>query len=326
LITPSSKPWMLYEAFGLVVASDRSLPFARAKSEARPDLFILLDEELVASTRECFHAVEDYRHGPALMIYGDESGIDLDYDLWRFSWTQDGHVLRYRRRCGELRTDWDLVLERVVLPIYRLTTSRHLIALHGSAVEVDGRAWIFLGDSGVGKSTTAHALLGHGARHLGDDMTLVELGANETTVMVLPGCPVVRLWRDAGDVVDAVEDRPINDQTSKRWFRLREELSRPSSVPLEGVLWLRRDLGLSPGQGRLERFSGQAGLAALLRQTFDYSSPRQNQMIARFRLARQLIAACPLHSYDYGPSPTGEPSHVDDLWARVLNVAKETSW
>jgi hypothetical protein len=59
------------------------------------------------------------------------------------------------------------------------------LGLHGSAVAVDGRAVLFIGASGVGKSTAAAEMcLLHGAQLLADDAALLEVGPS--AVQVLP--------------------------------------------------------------------------------------------------------------------------------------------
>jgi hypothetical protein len=50
-----------------------------------------------------------------------------------------------------------------------------LLFLHAACVEHRGRAWLFAGDSGAGKSTTAWALLHHGCRYLTDELSAVDL-------------------------------------------------------------------------------------------------------------------------------------------------------
>ncbi len=63
---------------------------------------------------------------------------------------------------------------------------RRMLPLHGSAVVIDGRAYSFLGDSGVGKSTLAAALVHRGYPFLSDDV-----------IAAIPG------QRDIGDVITA---------------------------------------------------------------------------------------------------------------------------
>jgi len=72
---------------------------------------------------------------------------------------------------------------------------RGITGLHASGVVIDGRAALFVGASGAGKSTTAAAFLARGHRVLADDVTPV-VWENDTW-FVRPGYPRLRLWPTA---------------------------------------------------------------------------------------------------------------------------------
>jgi hypothetical protein len=77
------------------------------------------------------------------------------------------------------------------------------LALHASAVSVDGRALVCLGPKQVGKSTLAMALVRHGARLLTDDTLAVRFDG-DGTAWAAPGVQRVRLWDDAARALDVV--------------------------------------------------------------------------------------------------------------------------
>jgi hypothetical protein len=52
---------------------------------------------------------------------------------------------------------------------------RGVLALHASSLIIDGKAWLFAGKAGAGKSTLVAELLGAGAELLADDLTAVSL-------------------------------------------------------------------------------------------------------------------------------------------------------
>jgi hypothetical protein len=70
------------------------------------------------------------------------------------------------------------------------------LALHASAVSIDGEAIAFLGPKHAGKSTLALALANAGARLLTDDTLVVRLDGNGAA-WAAPGVQRVRLWDDA---------------------------------------------------------------------------------------------------------------------------------
>jgi hypothetical protein len=58
------------------------------------------------------------------------------------------------------------------------------LAVHASAVAIDGRAVLFVGEGGAGKSTAAAEMcLRHGAQMLADDAALLEVGPGGVSVV-----------------------------------------------------------------------------------------------------------------------------------------------
>lgn len=72
---------------------------------------------------------------------------------------------------------------------------RRVTCLHASGVELFGRAVLFSGDAGYGKSTTAGALALRGVPVLSDDIVPLELTGDE--IWATPGYPRVCLWPEA---------------------------------------------------------------------------------------------------------------------------------
>lgn len=80
-----------------------------------------------------------------------------------------------------------------VLPL-ALSRSGHMV-FHASAVEVEGVALAFVGESGRGKSTLAAEFARHGCRFLCDDGLVVE--PHGAGFNIVPGEPSLRLWEDS---------------------------------------------------------------------------------------------------------------------------------
>ena len=76
-----------------------------------------------------------------------------------------------------------------------LLHQRGLLALHSSAIAVNGNAVAFLGESGEGKSTTAAAFYSRGYPVVADDVVAVEMAGGYP--MVFPGFPRIKLWQSA---------------------------------------------------------------------------------------------------------------------------------
>jgi hypothetical protein len=89
-----------------------------------------------------------------------------------------------------------LLLDQII-PL--VVSSRDRIALHGSAVTVDGGAVAFVGAAGNGKSTLAAVLAQAGLPVIADDCLLVE--RRRGPLVAVPNYPGLRLWPDAADVL-----------------------------------------------------------------------------------------------------------------------------
>ncbi|MGH9700627.1 MAG: HPr kinase/phosphorylase, partial [Candidatus Acidiferrales bacterium] len=81
---------------------------------------------------------------------------------------------------------------------------RGTTCLHASAVEIHGRAVIFPGEEGAGKSTTAAALARRGHAVLSDDV--VALAERDGIFLVLPAYPYLSLWEDSVKMLYGAED------------------------------------------------------------------------------------------------------------------------
>ena len=73
---------------------------------------------------------------------------------------------------------------------------RGLLPLHANAVEIDGKAYAFMGHSGAGKSTLAAWFHKMGYPIIADDVCVVRF-AGADQALVSPGLPRLRLWREA---------------------------------------------------------------------------------------------------------------------------------
>src|SRR4051794_3892761 len=56
---------------------------------------------------------------------------------------------------------------------------RRFFPLHGSAISINGKAYAFVGDSGVGKSTLASTFINRGYKILSDDLIAVSFNNDE---------------------------------------------------------------------------------------------------------------------------------------------------
>jgi hypothetical protein len=93
---------------------------------------------------------------------------------------------------------------------------RKVIPLHGSAIEIDGKAYAIIGDSGAGKSTLASAFIKRGYKLLSDDVIPISLSQN-CIPYVMPAYPQQKLWQESLDNfgMDATDYRRIIERETK---------------------------------------------------------------------------------------------------------------
>lgn len=245
---PASAPEPeLYSAFGLRIRSSLGLPGLRVPDSPVGEG---ATEVVVRQGRvEAPNSVPDVR----ISAWQDEGGDGLS---WR------GRA-RIRVTTEEIVYDSDdepFVRQCVVGPGFGvLLHRRDVLALHGSAVEIGGRAVVLLGPKGAGKSTTAAAILARGHRLLTDDLVaLTEVGG---VPHVLPGPTQMKLWPASAAAVGAEGVVPFLNGLSKGVWH--GAAPAPNPVPLGLVCFL--EWG---GYAELEPVTGAAAFSGLLSNVY----------------------------------------------------------
>lgn len=129
------------------------------------------------------------------------------------------------------------------------------LALHASAVAIDGRGVLFLGSDGAGKSTAAAELcLRFGAQMFADDAASLEVGA--AGVFVLPGEAEHWLTRESCAVLGIPSRRGGATGDDKR--NVRASIVSLEPCPLSLVVALRFDPSITAGALRPLRGSEAA--------------------------------------------------------------------
>jgi hypothetical protein len=313
----------VYGAFGCQIRADRPIPFERStvvkdrlqlSLVEQSDLHSMIDRSALSR----FHDAEDFPGGPRLSVDRADNAFIVEHPDFLLRFVPSLHKIEYRvsfDRDEQFR--FGLMVERVAIPLFLLLTQQSVLGIHGGAVTLDGRGWVFIGPSGVGKSTTARTLLGHGARLLADDLSLIDVARQQ----ILPGCPAVRLWEGEGSVEQAVHDTQLNEQVTKRWFRIGSQHVQSEAAPIGGIIVLdpqppdRADLPVT-----FERLRGQAAFAAVMRQVFNFSDPEPSFATQQFRNVKALLAEQRVIRYRYRRSHSGEPTHVEPLLEALYDL------
>nr|WP_058308588.1 aldolase [Gracilibacillus massiliensis] len=119
-----------------------------------------------------------------------------------------------------------------------LLMQRRTIPLHGSAVEIAGKAYAFVGNSGAGKSTLASAFMERGYRLLSDDVIPIVFSDKEKPI-VIPSYPHQKLWTQTLDHFGRGTSnlKPIIFRDAKFAVPVMDSF-QPKPLPLAGVFEL----------------------------------------------------------------------------------------
>ena len=220
-----------YRAYGLAIASDFAIEELELGESGPCDLSIR-----AAKIPPPADAFAHFRHH-AITPIGDL----LAYrNVGRFL-VRDAPVIEV-----DIEPDFDVRLIGLPLlgPVIACWFHRNgSLVLHGSAVSIGGRAQVFLGDKGTGKSTTAAALIAAGFPLIADDVVVLDRQA-DGEIMVRAAYPAMKLDKEmmAGfppescDVIQPDEGLYTHGKSRVRLNRL----ACRESVPLGTVHCLRR--------------------------------------------------------------------------------------
>lgn len=165
-----------------------------------------------------------------------------------------------RNGSGNLQ-EWQLERSALYRKIAEEMIDLDRILIHGSALSMDGNAYLFIAPSGTGKST--HAALWR--RVFG-----------ERIVMINDDKPLVRM--DTGEIL--IYGTPWDG---------KHRLSNNIGVPLKGVCRIYRD-----AENRIEKVSSEEGMMRLLEQTYRSSNPQR--VLKTLHMLETITAKIPFYA------------------------------
>lgn len=172
---------------------------------------------------------------------------------------------------------------------------RGLLAVHASAVEVEGGAVLLAGPSGAGKSTTAAAFALNGWPVLTDDVAVI--AARGDVLEVVPSYPRVRLWDDSvAGLLGESEALPLLTPTwEKRYLPLGtgDAAFSPRPLPLRAVFLLREreETDQAP---RIEPVTPLAAFPAILGNLLAGQAFADEPAEVAFRFGTRLVQRVPV--------------------------------
>ena len=177
-----------YRAFGLNIESDfeiaQMLPAEFSPEEC--DVRVRCGDVSGDMIREPVRTYLDAKFGK------DEMWTDLEIaDLY----VGHGTDIILDRKSGKADDEGLIQAYITGLAFGAIMHQRKQIPMHGSCVQKDGRAILFTGVSGAGKSSIAAEAIRQGYRLVTDDVTPVSI--KEGVVVAEPSFPQQKLWEDA---------------------------------------------------------------------------------------------------------------------------------
>lgn len=247
----------LYHSYGLTVASDIPLPELAPARNSLPDVTI--------------------RRGSVPDFAGSEQiGCTfLEVELGRVLYKVEG-VARFCAQGGreivfqaEADSSDELLRSYLLGAVFSaLLHQLGVVVLHGSAIEVNGKAVMFSGVCGAGKSTTAAAFYRKGYTLITDDVCVIQLSPDRTPEIV-PSYPRLKLFDDSSELLVAGQNEHRfaqiqRNHQNKLGFYLREQFSQE-------VLPLARIYQLTPSpdkENAIGKLSGLGKIQALMESTY----------------------------------------------------------
>lgn len=254
----------------------------------------------------------------SIQRFGDRFCLSFD-GLARFDIDPaEKRITLFEVQAKALLTDLEHLLYDHVVP--RILADLGTVVLHGSAVEIDGRLAVFLGNTGAGKSTLAASLHEAGHLLLGDDAVVVSNQGGEFSGSAV--YPTLRLFPDAIDRVlgSAVETSPMAHYSDK----LRVNLALASdgttgTFPLGSLFFLGGDRGET--DPRAEKLAPSASCMALVEQSFALDPKDPGKAAKRLRELSLLAGTIPGYRLTY----PRDFDRIDELHQMIFSCMAQAS-
>jgi hypothetical protein len=145
-----------------------------------------------------------------------------------------------------------------------LLLQKKTLCLHGSAIAIEGKAYAFVGESGVGKSTLASAFIMQNFQLISDDVIAINFD-KQNIPFVMPSYPQQKLWEESLNEfgMDSKRYLPLFERETKFAVPVENPIKVP--IKLEGVIELNVIVSDSI---KYEKIEGLNKIATLFQHTY----------------------------------------------------------
>lgn len=214
----------LYACFGLCTQSFIEFRYVPKSVSDDPDVIITTGT-----------IPKDYKKLPALSpdAYGNKEVIVYNHPLVGRIAVLHGREIRIDSKTYSEEIPRD-ILELVIhgFCMAAIMVQRGYICFHGGAVICNDLTSLFLGNSGVGKSTFTAWCARKGLPVFGDDLAVVSLPTSDAPGLTLPSYPRIKIWKETAELLDVEQEWlvPIHSDVEKYFFPLPEYDTAPLPV------------------------------------------------------------------------------------------------
>jgi hypothetical protein len=217
-----------YSAYGLNIQAELYLPELVSIAPTTPDLTIQFGKVDRAPMKNFYEGMDLYTTPEFAAFFWEEVG-----------------AISIRSGCEVIIDPYPGVEERLLrLPLLGIAFSvvlhqRGFFELHGSAIEIDGNAAVFMAGKGWGKSTLAAMLYSRGHHLITDDLIAIQFDESGQP-FVIPAFPQLKLLPEAAAFAlgDDPDTLPRLAAGYEKRARLGIDRFSQKPIPLKGIYQL----------------------------------------------------------------------------------------
>ena len=232
--------------------------------------------------------------------------------------TTDGYLIHFNRLArfyisSDLASVWCSPFNGATIPLIRhlfldlvmphVLSLAGIPVLHASAIEYDGRAVVFAGETGAGKSTIAAALGRQPGRILADDCVVFSEHTNEFHASA--PYPSLRLWEDSAAALEMGFGHPGHRPGKRRFASSSRVMFSTGAAPLDAICLL--DRSESSECLALTRLPLRDAVVILVRHAFKFDGGERSFLEREFRFLTRLVRSVPSYRLAIPDSFDGLP-------------------